>query len=229
MTNGKASKTIVAARFRPGRGFTLVELMTVVAIIMLLLTILLPTVGHVRTMFLAAKTQSMINLIHNGCYEYHSDTGEFPLDAPQLVEELTGKSDSDRKVGYGFRVVNRGKVYGPYGGTEQLRWETRGGAMGATYFIDTFDHPILYYRCTVTENENTGERTYSYPNTLLPDQPAEAKKNYPVRDYLKGPGGTFHRTDFVVISRGPDGIWEPLYEDPAWTDSDDISNFRRQQ
>jgi len=214
------SRTIVAAWDRRSRGFTLVELTTVVLIIALLLTILVPTVAQVMAMISAAKTRAVINLIHNACLEYHGETNSYPADGAGLVQALTGRSDDDGKKGFGFRLPDRprGKVYGPYGGTEKLRAEMHNGLEA---FIDDSDQPILYYRCTVGVSPG-GQPTYSYAGSL-PGQPPN------LQNYLKGPGGRFHRTDFVIISRGPDGEWKPLYESSEWTDSDDIANYKRQQ
>ncbi|MHC4715383.1 MAG: type II secretion system protein, partial [Planctomycetota bacterium] len=114
-----------AATRREPKAFTLLELMTVVLIIGLVLTILMPTLAQVRTMFLSRKTQHIINLISHACAAYRSDIENYPADAWELVQALTGRDDGDDKKGYGFRLVERGKVYGPYGGTEKLRIDTQ--------------------------------------------------------------------------------------------------------
>jgi len=209
---GTPTKAIRKTR-RPG--FTLVELMAAVAIIVLLLTILMPTLAQMRTMFLVRKTQTIINNIHNGCLAYHSDLGIYPADAAGLVQALTGRRDDDGKEGTGFRLVERGKVYGPYGGTENLETE-----QDQDVFLDAFDQPIMYYRCKITHQG--GQATYSYSGSLPGYAPS-------LNGYLKGPDGRYYRTDFVIISRGPDGKWEPFYKDSAWTESDDIANYKNQE
>lgn len=216
--SGRPTNTIRKPR---GPGFTLMELMTVVAIIGLLVTILMPTMLQVRRSFRAAKSQTIINNIQNACLEYHSDLGVYPADGDGLVQALTGRDNNDGKEGLGFRLVDRGKVYGPYGGTERLATDT---VDGIDMFLDAFDRPILYYRCTVTPN-GSGGQDYSYPDSL-PGQPSN------LSDYLKGPGGKYYRTDFVIISPGPNGKWQPFYDigNSTWNpDSDDIANYKSQQ
>ena len=217
--NSTGTNTAFSTR-RGGRtAFTVIELMTVVLIIMLLLTILSPTIGKVRTNIRSSRTRHTINLISSGCREYEADIGHYPLNAHGLVQALTGRGYvgvDDGKTGYGFRRVPRGKVYGPYGGTEKLN--TRVKALELSTFMDAFGGHIYYYRYDMA----TG-----YTDALagepgeLPEQPA------PLMDYLKGPEGKFYRKDFVLISRGPDGDWGAYYENGEWTDSDDIANFKQ--
>ncbi len=204
--NSTGTNTAFSTR-RGGRtAFTVIELMTVVLIIMLLLTILSPTIGKVRTNIRSSRTRHTINLISSGCREYEADIGHYPLNAHGLVQALTGRDDADGQTGYGFRRVPRGKVYGPYGGTEKLN--TRVKALDLPTFMDAFGEHIYYYRYDATTGFTGG----------LPDEPAALK------DYLKGREGKLHRKDFVLISRGPNGEWDAYYEDGVWTDSRSHSN-----
>ncbi|MHC4718397.1 MAG: hypothetical protein ACYS5V_15600, partial [Planctomycetota bacterium] len=154
----------------------------------------------------------------------------YPADSWELVQALTGRDDGDGKEGYGFRRVGveRGKVYGPYGGTEKLRIDTQD--QGLETFMDAFDRPILYYRCKVTRDQH-GNKTYEYEDGL-PGEPPEDQDDPEFLEYLRwgpGPDPKFHRTDFMLISKGPNGQWDAFYDhaEAAWTDSDDITNFKR--
>ncbi len=225
-------RTTGEARLGAARAFTLVELMVVVLIIMLMLTIMVPTLSMARLSFRVNKSQYIINLIEGACHQYQADVGEYPPGLAELVQALTGYLDAskDLKDGFGWRKAARGKVYGPYNGTEKLELLTRSVGTARFTFKDAFDNPILYYRCTVSPPaEPGGPPTFSYKRVVLADRGPD-----PLEDYLKGPEGKFFRTDFVLITPGPDSNWsegeihwQPYYTDGHWTRSDDIANFGR--
>jgi prepilin-type N-terminal cleavage/methylation domain-containing protein len=60
------------------RGFTLIELLVTIAIIVILISILIPTVTKVRTSAYEASTKNEISIISNACYRYHDDFKAFP-------------------------------------------------------------------------------------------------------------------------------------------------------
>jgi prepilin-type N-terminal cleavage/methylation domain-containing protein len=60
------------------RGFTLVEMLTVIGIIVLLVSILLPVVGAVRTRGHEADTRAMLARIATGIESYYSDFNAYP-------------------------------------------------------------------------------------------------------------------------------------------------------
>ena len=61
-----------------GGGFTLVEMLTVIGIIVLLVSILLPVVSSVRTRGHQADTQAMLARIASGVESYHGDFRAYP-------------------------------------------------------------------------------------------------------------------------------------------------------
>lgn len=70
-----------ARRTFQARGFTLVELLAVIAIIALLIGILVPTIGRVRTSARNAKTSSTLSALGTGLETYRADDklgGQYP-------------------------------------------------------------------------------------------------------------------------------------------------------
>lgn len=150
------------------RGFTIMELMVVVAIIVALLAILIPAMGHIRKQ--AARTgvnQQMIAL-KMGLTQYYTDCSSYyPPSTPgnglnsgasMLAEGLVGfqtgnldgagtgipgmnPPDSSE---LGFRLnknaaIMGGKILGPYVVPD-------GKNFRGTVFIDAWENPIIYYR-----------------------------------------------------------------------------------
>lgn len=62
----------------PRRAFTLIELLTVVAIIGLLATILIPAVGSAKTSAKKAQSRSLFNGLSTALVNYQSDYGYYP-------------------------------------------------------------------------------------------------------------------------------------------------------
>ncbi len=139
-----------ADRRRSGPGFTLVELLVVVAILVLLLAISLPVLGMVRERAKVAASQATINTISTGLDLYYNDLNVYPESfwdavkvdsspdeqwwgAQVLVQAMIGyldaapqPTDNDRApndgaTGPGFRTMFRGDVYGPYVEPDKIR------------------------------------------------------------------------------------------------------------
>jgi len=60
------------------RGFTLIELMTVIGIIVLLVGILIPALSSVRKRAKEAATANVIKALSDGCEMFHGDFGYYP-------------------------------------------------------------------------------------------------------------------------------------------------------
>lgn len=63
---------------KPAAGFSLVELLIVIAIISMLVSILMPAVMNAKRLAYKAQTQTRIVELSNGCVAYHSDNHFYP-------------------------------------------------------------------------------------------------------------------------------------------------------
>jgi prepilin-type N-terminal cleavage/methylation domain-containing protein len=59
-------------------GFTLVELMTVIAIIVLLIAILIPALSSARIQAKKSSTAGLINSVERGCQMFQADFNQYP-------------------------------------------------------------------------------------------------------------------------------------------------------
>jgi prepilin-type N-terminal cleavage/methylation domain-containing protein len=159
-----------AAVRRPGagRGFTLVELLTVVAIIAILMALVAGAFTAVRGSYQRAATIEVFRAIEAGLQNYYNDWGMYPYRAPV---EIADPSKPSRKIqimdtvavslnpvaGAGdielpallYAALNARIRSGPYmGGSTPLTKEVKTTSSGRTYtcmvFVDGWDRPILY-------------------------------------------------------------------------------------
>lgn len=250
-------------RNRAGRmGFTLIELMVVIAIIALLIAIIMPTMGAVRTHMRRSASMAMLNTIAVAIDAYKSEHNTIPesrlpagttydinngngnwYGAQLLAEALTGylgqglskttTPPPDGAEGPGFRLVSRGKVYGPYVPLDKMRMENYPTPAPAPkdyaqrpVFLDNFDNPVLYYRYDANypvPGSPKGGYNWNDNVTTGPKTPAMQDIN----DYaakVTGPKLEFYRMDYLLVTPGPDLKWRPnlLSQD---TGTDDCVNF----
>ncbi|MCK4625995.1 MAG: hypothetical protein KAV00_11835 [Phycisphaerae bacterium] len=228
---GGASRSPAIRNPQSASGFTLVELLVIVSIIVLLIGLLLPALNKFRIAGKKTKVQAIINLIDGACQQYFTDFEDYPpsqdnddyngwTGSELIALFLTGYGldtggdglpdranlDADDGVdGYGFRLEQRGRVYGPYNGAEKLdtRIDTR------PEFVDVFGrlggNAILYYRYD-------GSIYNADHNNSDPTDP---------NSYAKDSDGDYYRTDFILISRGRNEDWNA----PKDGGSDDVTNF----
>ncbi len=198
---------------RAGEGFTLVELLVVITIIGILLSTLVPTLTQIRVQILENESRATINRIHGACVQYHTDHHEYPKDATVLVQAIATS----------WRKYDRGQLFGPYNGTDTLQHYKvmRGGesdpnkGSGPDMFHDSFGNPILYFRY---DEVKKGYEVGLIPSNIYRGLPSD------LNGYLRGEGGVFFRVDFVLITPGVNGKWEPMYQN-GWTKCDDLNNW----
>jgi len=208
-------------------GFTLIELLTILVILGLLIAIASPAVLEARRQFKIQQTLGRLGQIDKACYAYYTDWDEkYPpsekagvlFGKQRLVQALTGYApvDVDGKDGYGARKVPRGRVYGPYLGTERLpqtkapKGTTPGPGTHYPTFLDAFGNQIYYYR----------HETGSNPPYVQSHNDANAPPQ--LTRYLKDPNDNYFRADFVLLTPGPNAKWDT---DPN-SETDDMANFK---
>ncbi len=242
---------------RSSAAFSLIEILVVVAILALLVGLLLPSINRMRDQAKIASSQANINLIAAGVDMYELDFNSLPPsehDGATYIPDWKGAeliclfmtgyaddkptkgepfddgdfSEDDGKDGFGFRAEKRGRVYGPYNGTENINVALSNNEYSGLHpkvFIDSFDNPILYYKYNGSiydTDDNDGVYAASIGD---PDQTDYLN---PMRDHQ----GT---RKFLLLTAGMDGNWgvdadqhfpgtDPEYK---WSDFDDLGNFEK--
>ncbi|MCD4826026.1 MAG: prepilin-type N-terminal cleavage/methylation domain-containing protein [Phycisphaerae bacterium] len=232
--NTQANRSAVSKVFSRRRGFSLVELLVVVGVIVLLVGILVPGFSRAKLSMKKGLSRANISSLDKGCRQYYNEfknifppsTGMGSLDGKNMIvvyltgyadDKPTGNpdstpgsdlSDDDGKGGWGWRTEKRGKVHGPYFGAESIPIASDGG--NKKVFLDAFKQQIYYYRYHQGDLEYKAAHNSGTGPTYLNKLP-------------------HYRGDFVLISKGPDGNWGTIggtatAPDPE-TGFDDISNF----
>jgi prepilin-type N-terminal cleavage/methylation domain-containing protein len=164
-----------AAGRRPGptRGFTLVELLTVVAIIAILMSLVVGAFTSVRARYQRDATLEVFRAIEAALQQYYSDWGMYPWPNDATAEcEIDDPSKPSRKIkimgkvdntlnpalNFGGDLEKQAILFaaltarvrnGPYmGGATPLTMEVKTVSSNKTYacmvFADGWGHPILY-------------------------------------------------------------------------------------
>lgn len=154
------------------RGFSLLEMLVVIAIILLLIAILLPAFGKARESAKDAATRQFMGTLENALQTYYTDNenvfpnnrlvyGSLKLENPEaLTQALLGYLDySYDGAGpgnpvapdgaFGFRVVAGGRsaIRGPYGPTESKHLKLVPNSAPARYtYVDARGYDIYYFR-----------------------------------------------------------------------------------
>ena len=176
---------------QPMRGFTLVELMVVIAIIGLLMTLIVPAVTKATQMLLTARTEQMLHDIGMGLDAFYADFKCYPPSDPSQMEYKNDGITSGAAnlalclrgpVGRGWGTTGGGlmpfggraqRAYGPYYSTEEslIAYDADGVLAG---FLDPLEpsglNPdgkvvgrVLYFRPTAA-------KTFVFEHN--PDDPA---------------------------------------------------------
>jgi prepilin-type N-terminal cleavage/methylation domain-containing protein len=76
-------------RFRRPRGFTMVELLVVIGIIVILMSILIPAVGRVQIQARIADTRQQLSKIQSALENYYKDYHAYPGPVPNVLFDYT--------------------------------------------------------------------------------------------------------------------------------------------
>jgi len=142
-------------------GFTLVEVLVIIGIILALMAILLPSVGRAWKIGQRTRMELDIATISQALDIYKQDHGDYPrvyvarYGAWALGRALIGPEDNDGNAGPGFRTkapvngVPQGRVYGPY--LDPAKWKIS----PSFELLDRYGlQPILYYPANKQSNIN---------------------------------------------------------------------------
>ena len=148
------------------RGFTLVELLVVMGIMLLLMGLALPMITRAYRNGVRARMQADLQTIAAGIDAYRADFKDIPRTDPNdstwggsnyknhlrgagmLCWALVAPGDAahDGAAGPGFRVrTTSGQPYGPYINTDHIKIVGSGGDDHSYYLADAYGNPYLYY------------------------------------------------------------------------------------
>jgi len=228
------------------RGFSLLELLTVVAIIALLLAVGIPSVILTQGRHGGGRSMVLLQSLDGGCRLYSSEyRGHFPpsndpawgLEGRCLVcQLLTGYAPAsepkDKVDGWGYKLPS-GKYVPPFVNTNKTPIAKGPGNSGV--FRDAFENDIYYY-CQTDDWYNAKTNKSDAPGTAPFDKSHNTGGPTDINEYVKKSTAmpvVYLTTDFVLCTKGADGIWgsksyksNMAYEN--YTDipeTDDITNF----
>jgi prepilin-type N-terminal cleavage/methylation domain-containing protein len=216
-------------------GFTLVEMLTVIIIVGLLLAIGTPTVLRMQLQSIRTASLATLGTIGTAVDMYKTELGVYPpserdgvaYGRHRLVWALIGyrSAAEDKLDGPGFKISAIGKQYGPYGGTERI--DTIGDPANDTIsFVDGFRQEVFYY-CGWGFVDHDGDantpEVYEFKGYTAADNGDKGPADLAIHAKTTQATPKWYRKDFLLMTKGPDGIWKPITADDATTD--DITNF----
>ncbi len=218
------------------RGFTLVELLVVISVIVLLAGIILPTILQIRRQIAVNASQAAINNLESGCKLYRDDWGEFPpddddeMDAWKCPEKWNGaKMLVQCLLGYFPDIGNDGKPDDTATVEREDIVMGDDGVQGYGFRMKANKRKVGPYvdpeqvRLKLDSKGNEKRRGLvfidEFENTI---EYTRFEGDGPGDWYFRDNDGEFFRKDFFLWSRGPDGD-KTSYRDDVTTD--DITNF----
>ena len=124
---------------KTGQGFTLIELITVIVIIILLAGMLFPVLKGAMEKSKVARTSGLINRIEGALYRYNSDFRDYPPSADG------GGGTLDDNGGLLTALLSDKGLNAPY---EDFRESETFSVGGVTCIVDAWKHPLLYCHFT---------------------------------------------------------------------------------
>ncbi len=221
-------------------GFTLVELLVVVGIIMLLVGISIGVIAGFKKYSEKAVNQAFIDTLEMAIGSYQNDMGVYPASSAQdsyyrywsgcglLYQALIGGENAgiDGRDGEGFRLIKAGDIKGPYIDTSKLKSGMEGrSSRQYPVFLDLYGNPVMYYRFKANATTG-GDYIHTENRNNLADREDAISD---IRDYAKRGTGVYLRSDYLLCTKGPDKLWWPESEfgDPTENpeDDDDVTNL----
>jgi len=190
-------------------GFTLIEMLIVVAIIVILVALLMPVLGAVRESAKKKATRALIDGIAAGMERYYTEFDEYPpstdagmgdsMDPTSIYKYLCGKDGRGitRTIGTTNQKTRR---YDPFISPPAENLIKSGTD---TIVIDAWGKPIVFLNCRFyTESKRAGNPSY------VPDL------------VCKNPNS------FDLYSTGPDRILDSDPPDVTLKQPNDITNYQ---
>lgn len=225
------------------KGFTLIELVVVVGVLMLLGSLLIPAVAKAHRLAIRSRMKADLLVISTGLEAYRLDHRDYPrlsdngpeIDGAALLcwaLVAPGSADQDGADGPGFRLRGRqGQVYGPY--IDPSRFRISGTDNLTAEIVDRNDRPIHYCPANPHTNINVpggyvadfyagpygGPRPmydHTYFEYCLDLKTMRAMLGDADNDGGIGAGETARYTGpFILWSAGPNGIFGPDPDHPV--------------
>ena len=142
-----------AVIYKEDRGFTLIEIITVMVIIILLAGMLFPALRGAITKSKIARTEGLINRIEAALYRYNSDYRDYPPST-----DGGGGTINDNAELLTALLSDKG-LNAPY---ESFKKSETAEIGGQTCLIDAWKHPLLYCHFTDYMDEWETEQPWRF-------------------------------------------------------------------
>lgn len=226
-------------------GFTLTELLVVMAILVLLLGILVPSIMKAYEAGLAGKTRATINLLAGGCEAYNTDFGEYPNSSRVFWDEYDKDFSTASYVpnADGYQLLPLWLTGYADGGSAGYMNPSTTGSLANADGKDGFGYRTAKKARPFGPYNGTEDATLADAGSYKAFQDAfdndiyyysvhgsTSDSDYEDRDFHDDNPGSIDPSSssgldldkamgFYILSPGPDGEYDPTADD-----TDDISN-----